>query len=92
MKRMAVFGLHSLGAAVVPHSSQDRQQHLQLPSQSASRGIQQTWVCVLFPGHMAPPFWGAGLLHCLLLSCEPALHSDQELQQLQRPSALAPAG
>lgn len=52
---------------------------------------QQVWVCTFRPGHEAPPFWGAGLLHSLLLSWVPALHADQELQQLQRPSALAPA-
>lgn len=52
---------------------------------------QQARVCTSRPGHEAPPFWGAGLLHSLLLSWVPALHTDQELQQLQRPSALAPA-
>lgn len=58
---------------------------------SVPRGCQQARVCTLDPGHEAPPFWGAGLLHSLLLSWVPALQADQELQQLQRPSALAPA-
>lgn len=58
---------------------------------SVRRGPQQARVCTFPPGHEAPPFWGAGLLHSLLLSWVPALQADQELQQLQRPSALAPA-
>lgn len=58
---------------------------------SVRRSPQQARVCTFPPGHEAPPFWGAGLLHSLLLSWVPALQADQELQQLQRPSALAPA-
>ena len=59
--------------------------------QPVPRGPQHAWVCTLWPEHEAPPFWGAGLLHSLLLSWVPNLQADQELQQLQRPSALAPA-
>lgn len=58
---------------------------------SVPRSSQQARVCAFHPGHEAPPCWGAGLLHSLLLSWVPALQADQELQQLQRPSALAPA-
>ena len=60
-------------------------------SQPVPRGPQQAWVCTARPGHGVPSFLGGGLLHSLLLSWVPDVQADQELQQLQWPSALAPA-